>query len=153
MTAAKLYDVEDCQLTQPKPDITLTLDVSNPRKKVLEKLWKEYGLFSSPFQDDLHVCFPWGIFEGKSVKNTRPPYAECQAANAAVKCLRMLENLKKVPGFPQEYQGKNSQTLPIPCFTCKGPVWELWICYKSGEYNSQPTYVVSIFGTFLHQNH
>lgn len=162
-TRERLFDVEKCQLTHPTPDYTLgfttfchTVNDADGHKKskcfdqvVLDKLLENPSnrILSSPFGRDKKLCFPWAIFEGKSIKRAKArlrPLAECQAANAGVKCLRILEKLKKSVSLPQGHSGKKEmkEALPIPCFTCHGGEWYLWICYRSG-YNDDgmPTYV------------
>lgn len=145
----KIYDKDQrCQLTQPKPDVTLCFkaicigDAKGHKdkkcfdKKVLDEL--RHNVLSSPFHPNHNACFPWAIFEGKSNGNKTVPFVESQAANAAVKCLKMLESLTMLPGL------RRGCTPPIPCFTCKSRSWELWICYRNTEENSsQDTYVCS----------
>lgn len=151
----ELYDEgQECLLTRPKPDTTFcfttecTANTEGHKKNrcfdesVLSQLMSKYGLLSSPFAAKHNVCFPWAIFEGKEIGNNSVPFAESQAANAAVRCIEMLGALSKLPGESQEY------TLPIPCFTCKGEKWELWICYRSdrsGKNGSRHTYVITSF--------
>lgn len=133
----KVYDKDpDCQLTQPKPDITLcfkAICTADPKghkdkkcfdREILDGLRQYQGVLSSPFSDNHNACFPWAIYEGKASGRRTTPFVESQAANAAVKCLKMLENLPMLSGL---------RTPPIPCFTCKSESWELWICYRSGD--------------------
>lgn len=148
----KVYDAEQGGgLTQPKPDVTLGFKKehiadSRGRKdnkcfdeEVLDRLLKNQNLLSSPFHQNHNACFPWAIYEGKAARSNTVPLAESQAVNAAVKCLKMLESLTMLAG------SRRGCTPPIPCFTCKSSRWELWICYRSGENESRPTYVIISF--------
>lgn len=135
-------------MTQPKPDVTIgfkTVSITGPKSRKDTRhfggrdLGGLYGLLSSPFHENHNVCFPWAIYEGKSTRNNTAPLVENQAVNAAVKCLKMLESLTMLGS------SRPGCTPPIPCFTCKSEKWELWICYRSGEKDSRPTYVINPF--------
>lgn len=152
---------EPHKLTTPKPDATLVFTTCCDHqgvagansikhkgckcftKKVLTKLGDDpkFRLLSSPFSKTEGVCFPWGIFEGKSSTNTKEPLPECQAVNAAVKCLKILEHLREVSALSKTDQDVEEPTPPIPCFTCRGQNWELWLCYRSGKDGKKSTYV------------
>lgn len=145
----KVYDAEQGgQLTQPKPDVTLGFKmvcITGPKGRKVTSyfggrdLGGLHNLLSSPFHENHNVCYPWAIYEGKSTKNNTTPFVQNQAVNAAVKCLKMLESLTMLDG------SRPGCTPPIPCFTCKSEKWELWICYRSGEKDSRPTYVIKPF--------
>ena len=81
------------------------------------------------------TCFPWAIVESKK-EATGAPFCYCQAANASVVALKMIESL-----MLDEYMVGDDRVPPIIAFTTVGQTVRLWLTYCSKASDGSSEYV------------
>lgn len=84
-----------------------------------------------------YLCFPWLIVEHKKQGHSgQVQFCYCQAANAGMAALTMLQKLAKYA----EKRPRDSHIPPITTVTTVGPEVRVWVMYVS-EAEDGPTYV------------